>query len=287
MKHSLVGGALLVGFSIAGCGGGSGQSVQFAPAPGIPAYGASTALYTQPNAGLSEDWAPPASVRLGVLSIPVQPGKRTSSDSLISALQEEAQRRGATVMVLKGCLTGAPVCEGILFRTGPDVAALASQSAPPAGVPAVAPSATTTAQGPSSPAAAPVDADMVGLIPDNPALGKALIGIWMPDASGSIPESARPVFEAELIRSILYVDTAPGANKLHQGNLVVYTDAASVMASGTPSSRPLALTPTDVFEKAIANKIGLYIHHEGAASVFTTYTTEEVRDLLASTKKKP
>jgi hypothetical protein len=132
---------------------------------------------------------------------------------------------------------------------------------------------------PVQPEAEPKESAAEGAIPNNPALRDALIGLWTPDASGSIPASAHDVFDEALLQSMVYTSTPGGAALMHQGNLLVFTDEESFHAV-VDSGELLALPAVKLLAIAAAKGLGVTVHHEGKSSVFTALTTDEVRKLL-------
>lgn len=166
--------------------------------------------------------------------------------------------------------------------------------APPADT-AVADTDTDAPATPTGPAPNTVIADSIDGAPavdtrwisDNPALGKALVGLWTPNAAGEIPASADAVFEKELLRSRLYINAGKKDPPVHEGNLIVYTDSHSLVAVDGKKSKPYGLPPGEIFQLALDMKMGIYLHYEGSASVFHVIEKDELEALIARLQKKP
>lgn len=124
-------------------------------------------------------------------------------------------------------------------------------------------------------------------IADNPLLSKALVGIWTPDASGSILANSQDKLDAELLRSRIYINAGKKSPPKHEGNLIAYTDSHSLVAVDGATAKPYGLPAPEVMQLALDMKMGLYLHYEGTASVFHAYEQSELKALLAKVKKKP
>lgn len=125
-----------------------------------------------------------------------------------------------------------------------------------------------------------LDPSLATGIPNNEKLGPALIAIWMPEAYGMDGEKAHENFDRELLRSVLYFNNARGTMPKHEGNLVFYTDEASLRAVDGEGAKPEGMPAMKVLTLALATRVGIYVHHEGKASVFTVLDEERIKQLL-------
>ncbi|MDC3988090.1 ATP synthase subunit I [Polyangium jinanense] len=133
-----------------------------------------------------------------------------------------------------------------------------------------------------------LDPSLVTGIPNNEKLGPALVAIWTPEAYGMDHAKAHANFERELLRSVLYFNNARGTMPRHEGNLVFYTDEASLRAVDGADAKPEGMPAMKVLALALATQVGIYVHHEGKASVFTVLDEDRIKKLLLqATEKEP
>ncbi|MDI1480132.1 hypothetical protein [Polyangium sp. y55x31] len=140
--------------------------------------------------------------------------------------------------------------------------------------------ATAEASAPTVRLSATLDPSLATGIPNNEKLGPALIAIWTPEAYGMDGEKAHENFDRELLRSVLYFNNARGTMPKHEGNLVFYTDEASLRAVDGEGAKPEGMPAMKVLTLALATRVGVYVHHEGKASVFTVLDEERIKQLL-------
>lgn len=184
--------------------------------------------------------------------------------------------------VVVGLLSGLVGCKAL--RGGSETAA--TPAAPAVEVKEAEPHAKAGASEPENASSAALPAWAAKLVPNNQALIKGLIGIWTPDASGSIPASARPVFEKELVRSVLYVNEGPKARK-EADKMFVYTDEASVKNAEGPMAKAVPVPPGLMIELALKRKVLLYVLYEegnDGTSLFTALDENMLPDLLELAK---
>lgn len=225
----------------------------------------------------------------------------------VAVLRAEAAKHGANAIVSKGCRSAGDTCAAVAFHLssasppaaqapkGPSDAEIAAAIAAqiPGATVIVNKNATGGAPSPAQIAnraaaeavlaAAGAGAPNKTAIPNNKALITALLGLWMPGPAGSAAGSPSTVFERELLRSVVYVETAGGKPKLTtEGLLIALTDEKSADSS----VKLVAVPATRLLELAAKNKIGIYLHHEGDASVFTGLTLERIGEILTQAGKK-
>lgn len=119
---------------------------------------------------------------------------------------------------------------------------------------------------------------MTGAIADNKKLGKAILGLWSLKPTGD--GKAREVFEEEFLKSRLYWNDLGGQIALHQGNLLVYADSASLAAAEGKNSKAKSISAVELISFALAFGRGIYVHYEGEASVFAVITAEDEAKML-------
>lgn len=174
------------------------------------------------------------------------------------------------------------VCASVLgcnkMQGGGILARLASSEDPPAASKAPAKEPT------SEPANGSSDgrpAWMEGYVANNQALINALKRIWIPDEKGELAPNARDEFEKELLRSVLYVNEGPGAQR-EADKIIVYTDEASVTHAEGPKAKAVPVPPGLVIEMALRHKQLLYVHYEegnDGTSLFTALDDNMLPDL--------
>lgn len=118
------------------------------------------------------------------------------------------------------------------------------------------------------------------LIPNNKKLGQALVGIWTPDASGQIPPQAHDTLDKELIRSKLYWNDEGGKIALHEGNLIIYTDEASLKKNIGQEANPKAISLIELCSVAMLYGVEIYLHHDTDVGFFTVLTNDRIVKLL-------
>ena len=242
-------------------------------------------------------------IKIGDVVIRHVDGDGLNQRKMMAAIQEEAQARGATALVYTHC-DPTLECEAALFRLSKDVDASLRPKAPPSEADLAAAVAENDAAENTTPgdtdgaykgAPSAILSDTIDGTPavdprwiaDNPGLMKAIVGLWTPDKSGSIPASADKAFEKELLRSRLYINAGKPSPPKHEGNLIVYTDSASLVAVDGATSKPYGLPPGEIFQLALDMKMGIYLHYEGSASVFHVIEQDELRGFIARLAKKP
>lgn len=292
----------------------------FTAAPGAPAFDATRSIRVievgaEAPAGIivQSQWAiasktvpSPDTPHIKIGDALVRPAEGLPAYKMKAAIQDQARERGATLVVFTHCDADVE-CAASYFRLAEDVdpkyrpkkgsSDLAEELQ--AGMSTnIAHSADSNdgpsgdAEEPKGPAPNTVLADTVegapatdAWIADNRALGKAVLGLWTPNEKGEIPDSATDVFEAELLKSRLYINAGKKDPPKHEGNLVVYTDSNSLANVDGKSSKPYGLPPGEIFQLALDMKLGVYLHYEGSASVFTTLDKDRLKELLAKIAK--
>ena len=120
---------------------------------------------------------------------------------------------------------------------------------------------------------------------DSSALTQKLIALWRPDDPASVPPSAYAEFDAELLRSDVYVPAGSDMPTTGQGGVtsyVVYTDAAS-LAKADPLQPARAIPAVDVLAKARDKGYGVSVVHDGDVAVFVNLDPKEVEGLIRKT----
>ena len=282
MKRTFVRAAVVVGLlsGLVGCkmlGAGFGSAtppaaspVEFVAVPGAPSF--TPVEYNFTVIRVPGKTAPrEPHVKLGELVIrPVPGGPPLSESKMIDALGDEGRSRGGSDMYVTSC--DATECRASLFRTGKEAEPYAKAGA--------------SEPEPANASSAALPAWAANLVPNNQALIKGLIGLWTPDASGSIPDTSRPVFEKELVRSVLYVNEGPKARK-EADKIFVYTDEASVKNAEGPMAKAVPVPPGMMIELALKRKVLLYVLYEegnDGTSLFTALDENMLPDLLELAK---
>ena len=294
--------------------------VEFTAAPGAPSFQPRrmvtvVSVGATPPAGIivQSQWAiasktvpSPDAPHIKIGDALIRPAEGLPLYKMKAALQEDGRQRGATAVVFTHCDQGME-CAASYFRLAADVdpalrpnkgsSDLAEELQ--AGMSTNLAHSADSEDGPKGDGAEPtgpapntVLADTVegapatdAWIADNRALGKALVGLWTPNDKGEIPDSATDVFEAELLKSRLYINAGKKDPPKHEGNLVVYTDSNSLANVDGKGSKPYGLPPGEIFQLALDMKLGVYLHYEGSASVFTTLDKDRLKALLAKIAK--
>ena len=281
MKRSFVRAALVVGLwsGLVGCkmlGAGSGTAaapaappVEFVAVPGAPSFTPVKYNFVTLGTGTPPPPREPH-VKLGELVVrPVAGGPPLTEKQMRAALSDEGRRRGGNEMYVTAC--DASECRASLFRTDKEAE----------------PYAKAGASGPANASPTALPAWAAGLVPNNQALIKGLIGIWIPDEkTGATREDGRALFEKELIRSVLYVNEGPGAKK-EADKIFVYTDEASVVNAEGPSAKAVPVHPGQVIELAHRQKLLLFVMYEegnDGTSLFTALDENFLPDLLTRVK---
>jgi hypothetical protein len=117
-------------------------------------------------------------------------------------------------------------------------------------------------------------------IANNKKLGSALMAIWNPSQFNMTADQAHAKFDKEFVQSKLYWNDQNGKIGLHQGNMVVYTDEASLLKAEGKGAKPKAITAVELLSVALVIGRGIYVHYEGEGSVFTVLDSERVGKLL-------
>ncbi|MFO0585926.1 MAG: hypothetical protein U0441_00230 [Polyangiaceae bacterium] len=296
--------------------------VSFTGTPGSPAFEPSRSLQAyfvgatpppgiivQSQSAIASKTVPSPTtphIKIGDAVVKPADGETLSLVKMRHAIEEEARAHGATAVVYVHC-DPALECAASFFRLAKDVdPSLRPKAAPAPDEEQDEPTMRTNAahsmdsnDGPSAdfveptgPAPDTVLADTVEGAPatdawlaDNRALGKALVGLWTPNAKGEIPDSATDTFEKELLKSRLYINAGKKDPPKHEGNLIVYTDSNSLVAVDGKGAKPYGLPCGEIFQLALDMKLGVYLHYEGSASVFTTLDADRLKKLLLKLPK--